>query len=492
MINLRWIGVLLLTLLCSGGIRAQEVIYSPYERFDIRSGDFSVIGKIGDRIYTYRGGNDGFFLDAYNDSMEKMATVLLDFFPKKIYETRFVNYPDKLLVLYQAIESNKVVQYAALLDQTGRLLKGPIQLTSEKTGIFGASGDYFSSAVSDDKKHILVYGIEESRNQLQLTGVWVDDQLADIKRGGATFKTDNSLTHREGILDNNGNFFLPAYTPTGTRNFADQLWLLSLTRGGRRFYSKELPLNDLFATSTYMKLDNTNGRIYAGGFYSDKKNGNYEGVIYAYYDLNDSSWHNRKTIAFNEPLRNATGERNKRRAFNNYQVKQMVIKKDGGFVLIAEDFFVTTNSRMGAYGMPGSPYWGSYYGQYGMGMPQQVREYNYDDILTLSYDANGTSEWNAFVRKSQYSQEDGGMFSSYGLINTGGSLGFLFNDFNTRNSRIQLATISADGKVNMQSLAQGTAADPDWLPRSGKQIGIREVIVPCLRKRQICFAKIIF
>jgi hypothetical protein len=322
--------------------------------------------------------------------------------------------------------------------------------------------------------------------------VWIDDELGNLKRGSATFKTDNDLAHGAGILDNNGNFYLPAFTPTGTRSFADQLWILSLPKAGRRFFSRELPLNNLYATSTFMKLDNMNERIYASGFYSDKKNGNYEGVIYAYYDLQDSAWHNRKTIAFDENLRNATGERNKRRAFNNYQVKQMIIKKDGGFVLVSEDFYVTTNARAGAFGGPGSPYWGSYWGAYGMGMPQQVREYNYDDIFALSYDASGNREWHAFVRKSQYSQEDGGIFSSYGLINTGGSLGFLYNDFDSRSSKIQLATVNPEGKVDMQSLAKGTAADPDWLPRSGKQVGLREVVVPCLRKRQICFAKIIF
>ena len=481
----RWIAVVLLGVLLHGSTKAQEVIYSGYDKFDLRTGDFSVIGEVGNRIYTYRGSSDGFFLDAYNDSMEKMATVMLDFFPKKIYETRFINYSDKILALYQAVESGKVVQYAALLDETGRLTKGPIQLTSAKTGIFGANKDYFSSAISDNKQHILVYAIEERNSELQMTGVWIDDALATTQRGGATFKADNYVSNGEGIIDNDGNFYLPAYAPVGTRNFADQLWLLSLPRGGRRFVSKSLPLNDLYATSTFMKLDNANSRIYAGGFYSDKKNGNYEGVLYAWYDLTDSSWHNRKALAFDESLRIATGERNKRRAFNSFQVKQMIIKKDGGFVLIAEDFTVTTRNS--------APGWGGYYSSYyGPFMNQSVREYNYEDIFALSYDGSGNKDWHAFVRKSQYSQEDGGVFSSFGMMNTGGTLGFLFNDFNSRGSRIQLASINPEGNVNMQSLAAGGASDPDWLPRSGKQVGLREMVVPCLRKRQICFAKIIF
>jgi hypothetical protein len=41
-------------------------------------------------------------------------------------------------------------------------------------------------------------------------------------------------------------------------------------------------------------------------------------------------------------------------------------------------------------------------------------------------------------------------------------------------------------------MAAGRNDDPDWLPRSGKQVSAREIVIPCLRKRQICFAKVVF
>jgi hypothetical protein len=483
--GLRRIAVLLLSVCFSINALSQEVVYSPYEKFDLRGGDFSVIGKVGGKIYTYVSSSDGFFLHAYNDSMEKMATVVLDFFPSKIYETKFVSYSDKIIALFQSVEGGKVVQYAALLDQNGRLLKGPIHLTSARTGFLGATRDYFSSAVSDDKTQILIYSIEEDGREIHLSGIWIDDQLNVGPRSTATFKAENDLACREGILGNDGSFYLPAHTPAGSKNFSDQLWVLSLPKGARRFHARELPLNDLFIASPFLKLDPFNSRIYTSGFYSDRKNGNYEGVLFSYYDLADSSFKNRRVLAFDERLRNATGERNLKRAFNNYMVKHMIIKKDGGFVLVSEDFFISMRSNM--------PGWSGYYSfYYGPFMSQTVREYNYDDIFALSYDGSGNLEWHSFVRKSQYSQEDGGIFSSFALINTGGALGFLFNDFNTRSSRIQLATLDAEGKTEMHSLAAGTSNDPDWLPRSGKQTGLKEMVIPCLRKRQISFAKIVF
>src|ERR1700744_2790257 len=87
--------------LCVGTCKvsqAQNVAYSEYQKFDFRQGDFAVVGATGGRIYTYRSSSEGFFLDAYNDTMGLTATVVLDFFPQKIYQTRFIAYPDQMVV----------------------------------------------------------------------------------------------------------------------------------------------------------------------------------------------------------------------------------------------------------------------------------------------------------------------------------------------------------------------------------------------------------
>jgi len=479
-------GLLLLALFCCSTLMAQEVLYSPYQKFDFRGGDFAVVGKSGGRLYTYHGSQEGYYLDAYDDSMGHAATVVLDFFPKKIYETRFVLSANSMVVLYQAIEGNKVIQYAALLDEKGRLQKGPLQLSEAKTGIFGPTRSYFSSAVSEDKKTIVVYSTTEKGDHIDFEGKWIDAATLNVtQRNHASYKGDgNDLTASEGVLTNDATLYLPVYTPVGGKDYSDQLWLLSMGKEGGKFTAKELPMNGLFVANAYIKADNMNNRIYIGGFYSDKKNGNYMGALYAYYDAATGSYMNKKTLPFDQRLITETGDRSKKHAFNDYNVKHLIVNTDGGFVMIAENYYVATRSTY-------APAWG-YYSWYSPSMGQNVREYHYNDILVASYNGNGEMQWHAFVRKDQYSQEDGGVFSSFALLNTGGSLAFLFNDFNTNRSRIQLATVDGEGKTNMRSFTTDGNDDPDWLPRSGKQVSAREMVVPCLKRRQICFAKIVF
>ncbi|MBS1781348.1 MAG: hypothetical protein JST70_18620 [Bacteroidetes bacterium] len=481
--KLKALSLVLLLLCCVGKLRAEDVLYSPNEKFDLRNGSYSVIGKVNGQVYTYRGSPDGYYLDAYDDQMMKKATVVLDFIYGKVVDTRFITYDDKIMFLYQTIEGAKVIQNAVLLDDKGRIRKRPIIIGETKLGLFGSTKASFDIAVSEDKNKIAVYALSDHGRTVEASITWLTDTMTVLARGRASYDADNEISEGEAMIDNNGKLYLPVYTPIGNRNFADRVWILTIQPSEHRFQAHEMPLRTMYASGIFAKLDNSNFTISAAGFYSDKKNGSYEGVLYAKYDIVADSFVSSKLLPFDEDLRNATGERNKKNAFNDFQVRQIIVKEDGGFVLVTEDYYVSTRS---AYA-PGFGYYSFYYPS----MSSSVREYHYNDILVLSYDAEGRGQWRSFVRKEQYSQEDGGLFSSYALVNTGGALGFMYNDFNSIHSRIQLAGVADDGHVDVHTL-QSHSDDADWLPRSAKQVGSREIIVPCLRKRQICFAKVVF
>ena len=476
--------VLALSIGYATGGRSQDVIYSPYDKFDFHNGDYEVIGMTGGYLYTYENSPEGAMLEAFDDSMNKAATIILDFFPTKIYQTKFISYADKIIILYQALESNKVVQYAALLDEKGHLVNKPIELGTAKTGIFGAMKNYFYSVISEDKKTIFIYSINNKTKGIELEGKWLDDSLHVIKKSRASYKTDQTLSSGEMNMCNNGTVYLAAYTAVGAQNYADQYWILSLQEGDNKFEPIPLDLQDKFAASGYMKIDNLNNRIYFGGYYSNKKNGTNEGIIYASYNPTTHLFENLKYIPFDEQLITKAGNRHKNHAFDNYAVKQLIAKNDGGFVMVSEIQYITTRSNY----MPGMGYYSSFYSPFGN--TTLVREYHYGDIMALSYDKNGTREWSAIIPKEQYSQEDGGVFSSYVLLNSGGALVFLYNDFNSSHSRIQLAALEAGGNTSFNYFTSEGNDHPDWLPRAGKQVAAKILIVPCLHKKQICFAKV--
>jgi hypothetical protein len=75
------------------------------------------------------------------------------------------------------------------------------------------------------------------------------------------------------------------------------------------------------------------------------------------------------------------------------------------------------------------------------------------------------------------------------MINTGGSLGIMFNN---QSSKMGMASINGKGEVEMKTLQIVNNNNLAWMPRTGKQTGLKEVVIPCFGKQQICFAKVVF
>lgn len=482
----RYLIVLLLAFGAITSSNAQKVLYSDYAAYDIRTSDMAIVGKVNGILYTFRSYGKEYFLDAYNDVMEKTATVILDFFPEKIYQVKFIPFEQKMLVLYQAQEGTHIIQYAAMLDDKGILQKNPIKIDDKKTGFFGtADKEFFSSAVSENREHILVYSAMARNKSINITGYWLDANLMRVtKKIKQSYKADDVIASAAGLMSNSGVFYLPVYNVIGNRNFSDEYALLAFKKEETIFKKINLSVADKFLEYPFQKIDNTNHKIHFASFYSTKRNGNNEGVVAASFDMDSLRFTNTRFIPFDAQLREETGARRQDRALNDFKINQLVIKNDGGFVVAAEETYITTHSSY----MPGMSFYSFYYTPI---VSQSIREYHYNDVLAMSYNNMGEKEWHTFLRKEQYSQEDGGMFSSYSLLNTGGGLGFLFNDFNSARSRIQLSSIDAEGKVNTGFMDAGNNDDPDWLPRMGKQVDNREIVIPCLRKKQICFAKIV-
>lgn len=479
------LALVFLLLLGCGGVHAQDVLYSAFDKFDYRNGEYDVVGMCGGKLFTYRNTGDGALLDAYDDSMNKTATVVLDFFPTKIYATKFIAYPDRMVLLYQALESNKVVQYAALLDQRGLLKGKPIELGHIKTSIFGAMKTYYYAAVSEDKKKILIYTIDDKAKGVEMDCKWLDDSLKIVRKAKVNYPSNTMLTKGEVNIGNDGTVYVAAYTTVGADNYADDYMILSLPEGGNKFIVSPMNLDGKYATSGYMKIDNTNKRVYFGGFYTNKKNGSYDGVIFAAMNPLSDSFDNFKFIPFDEELISIASEKEKHHPFDNFLPRQLIVKNDGGFVLVVENTFITTRTNY----MPTVGYYSAFYTPYNTTL---VKEYHYNDIMALSYNKDGVREWKSFINKEQYSQEDNGAFGSYALLNSGGSLAFLFNDFNTTRSKIQLVTIDPAGKTEISSFTPMGNNSPDWMPRGGKQVSSRSLVIPCLSKKQICFARVEF
>jgi hypothetical protein len=305
-------------------------------------------------------------------------------------------------------------------------------------------------------------------------------------------------------MDNEGNLVFSKFFRNSNESISKAYMIIKRAlQDSFTYYT--LDLEKTFLDELRIKVDNTNQRFLLNALYYNQKRGNIEGLYFI--ALNRNSWQPEleKTFVFGEDLRQeAKGQSNLRTAFNDYFIRNIIIKKDGGFLVDAESFYTTSRGSSWnrwdyMYGSPFmfpydyyfySPYYSNWWWRRSSNQNQQVR-YHADNVTILSFNSKGDLEWNNVIKKDQFDDETDDKIS-YQVINTGGQLHFLFNMQEKRNLLLNDFTLAPDGQMNRNPTLKGLDKGHEFMPKYGKQISARQFLVPCFYRNYICFAKIEF
>ena len=196
---------------------------------------------------------------------------------------------------------------------------------------------------------------------------------------------------------------------------------------------------------------------------------------------------------------------NNKTALNDFFIKDIVLRKDGGFILTAEDFYSQSRSNPWnrydyLYGYPSfspynyylySPYSYGYYGRYPYYDSRGQNRYYYNNILVMNMDKSGTTDWASVVNKTQYDDQTDN-FLSYVIMLSGGQMHFLFNDLERRSLLLVDRSVAGSGKVTRNPPLKSLDRGYQFMPRYGKQVSASQIIIPCTYRNYICFAKVEF
>jgi len=111
--------------------------------------------------------------------------------------------------------------------------------------------------------------------------------------------------------------------------------------------------------------------------------------------------------------------------------------------------------------------------------------------MVLSFSKDGVLEWSNVIPKSQF-DDDNDNNISFSVMNTGGDVHFLFNQVERRTSMLSDQSIGPDGKITRNPTLRNLDKGYEFMPRLGKQVSSRQMIVPCLYRNYLCFSKIDF
>jgi len=496
---------LILLFLLSVGFSAQSqrIVYSEPDKDDTRRMDFEIIGKIGGNFQIYKNVRNKSFVAVYDNEMQQIAKEEHDYMPDdRIINVDFFPYADHSYMIYQYQKKNIVYCKAVKIDAKGKKASEVMELDTTHIG-FNASNKLYSVISSEDKSKLMVFKVNsKNKSRYHVTTVLFDDALNMQRRTRFTLEMDERDDYLDEFnVDNDGDFVFTRFNRTTNETIkATQMMWKPATSDS--LFVIQVPQKEIWLDEPILKVDNINKRYFLTSYYYKERRGNIEGLFFYVWDKKTGQPAMQNNLAIGEELRKeAKGDASTRMAFNDYFVRNIIIKKDGGFVINSEAYYTTSrfnnwNRFNYLYGSPFnqfdylsmSPGYNSWFWRNRFGNNAAMRHHA-DNITVLSFDKEGKLQWSRVIHKEQFDDE-GDDRISYQLMNTGSQIHYLFNLDERRALLLTDYTLTPSGEINRNPTLKNLDRGYEFLPKYAKQVSARQMILPCFYRNYICFAKI--
>jgi hypothetical protein len=493
-------------LLLAQAAMAQKIVYSEPGNDDTRRMDFEIIGKVSGNFLIYKQMKGKSFVSVYNTNMEEIDKVEQEYIPDdRLIKVDFFPYSDFTYLMFQYQKKNVVYCNAVKLDGSGKRISEIKTLDTTHLS-FAANNKIYATIGSEDKSKLMVFKINSKNKSRFVISTLLFDADLNLKNE-SEFAMPMNESHdnlSEFSLDNDGDLVFTKFVQNNNETISSATMLYKSAEADTLLHIP-IPQDKLLLDELHVKVDNVNKRYFLTSFYYTKKRGNIEGFYFYVWDKQTQQPTLTNSVAFSEELRNeAKGDANIKTAFNDYFIRDIIIKRDGGFVINTEAYY--TSSRGGGwnrwnylYGYPinsfdyyssYSPIYNSWYWRDRYNNSQSVRRHA-DNVTVLSFDNSGKLSWSGVIHKEQF-DEDSDDRISFITVNTGSQIHYLFNIDEKRALLLNDFTLSPGGQLNHNPTLKNLDRGYEFLPRYGKQVSATQVIIPCYYRNYICFAKIEF
>lgn len=489
---------------------AQKLVYSDPEKNEARQTNFEILGKYNDNYLVYKNYRATNTISVFNNDMKLVKNIALDFMPDRVIEANFVSYSDYSYLFYQYQQKGVVRLMAVKLGAEGKNLTQPIEVD---TTIIGNNSEnrIYSVLPSEDKNHILVFRINTKNERNFVFKTLLFDKELTLQH--STNRVNLEMAERSDFLtdfylDNDGNMVFGKGIRLNQNANITKFFLVVKPAKEDAFSFKELLFEKVSLDEVKLKLDNFNNRYLFTSFYYPNRKTSIEGIANAVFDKKANDWVIRNTIPLDEQLRDdARGENSTKTAFDDYYIHDITIRSDGAFLVNAESNYQTSRGNPNAFNRWDmmNPYmnsmdyyrYGGYGSPMGFGFPNNFgssnnsTRFHADNIMILAFDKNGKMLLSNMVVKSQFDDNTSNAIS-YQMINTGNGLQYIYNDNEAREVVLAYQTLNTEGRIIRNPTLKSLNREYKFLPRLAKQVDRRTVIIPCMYRSTLCFAKLEF
>lgn len=382
-------------------------------------------------------------------------------------------------MIYGFLEKDSLVLRMREYDKIVRLIDSTTLVKISKKDI----KKRFRYEVSNDKSKVLLSTITGDNHLIFIIYDCRRKKISWFRK--LVFLKDYYKRYDDMLLTNDGKVIIHLPNNNSEDNQLDFLFINPITSQQLEF---KVLLGENAYTDIYFDYDNNNQNLIVCGNYAEKRGKEVVGLYLMKSHINQigetmiPTFIRHKSSLGQELLQGK--KRNRKRAFDDLTVRDIIFRNDGGVLVISE--IAREFSRR-------SPYNSAYSrGNSNSYVRNGWVDYYTDDILITNINNDMAIDWTKVLYKKQFSQDDDAVFSSFFIMKTPSRLRFIYNDAIKKSSTVSEYLIDPAGKIARNSLLSTEYQNMKLRFQDALQLSSNSILVPSEQNYDLNLVKITY
>lgn len=453
---------------------AQKIMVS--DELPLRSDiGYEIIGELNNNVLLFRDKNVAFEVQAFDENMRSSWTKDIELLKRSPDVLGINTIKDSFTVFYRHRDRGDHIIRAQRYNANANL-KDSVRIGTLE-GLFVTPE--LEILRSEDRTKILIYFIDR---QKEIWAFMFDnvtmETLWEYRFEPQDFRYSDDILHM--VVSNAGDMYAVIEKDNFRVRKKDyQYEVFKYGPGMQNVLRQAVAIGEYATYDLFFNYDNFNKQLVAGGFYYEKNPGRAIGFFSLMIPNNLSD-----ALTSFHPFSNAMvegligKELRKNKGLEEINIQDLVIRRDGGIVIIGEEnrnfFRRMTNTGRSIYD----------------GFSRNVTDFYFNDVFTISLNPDGTIHWETILHKKQFSQDDGGAYSSYFLFKTPRNLRLIFNDEIKLENTVSEYVLAGSGEYNRNSILSTDNQNLRLRFRDALQIAPKKMLVPSEHRGKLRIAKL--
>ncbi len=467
---------------------AQDLLTSLPSKSLSKYDEYEIVGKNDNGIWVHYSKNEDHLIELYNDNLRLLQKKSLIITDRKMYIDYCTMNASGLNIFCTQLINGKQYFKVKILDYNLNMGSDEYVLDSiYRMGLLDFE-PYFLKT-SNNNKYFVLFRVNEDNNSFIINFHVFDENF-------------NSISKNKFTIEDKGNYVLKSF------KISDQAVLTAvvakeddfkindaynldfihiLTFDSKSAFSKSFTINEDKCNykNIVTEISNGNNILYFASCYQKERDTYDLGMQCISIDLVTG----KKIIDTKLPLTKEMIEKTNSYDFKSWDEKAAIVRprkivplSNEGMMLITEGEYTYTRV------VRTNPYPTAYY----MTDPStRIYDQNhYFDIFAFTVMNDNATQWRSVLPKTQITEGDNGMYSSFTLFEANNLVKFIFNDDIYNNGNLVEFNINPNGEILKKSLFSTEKMDLTPVPKKAKQLLGNEIIIPSERKSGLQLIKI--